>query len=121
MTVSAFDSPVLSPLVGDAEVAAHFSVEADIRAMLAFEGALARAEAAVGLVPADAAARIASVCEEFSPDVADLAAGAAKDGVVVPALVKLLRSEVGAPHDAHVHRGATSQDVIDTGLVLRLR
>src|SRR5713226_6660802 len=108
MTVSAFDSPILSPLLGDAEVAAHFSVEADIRAMLAFEGALARAEALVGLVPAEAAARIASVCEAFSPEIGDLAAGAVKDGVAVPALVKLLRNEVGAPHDAHVHRGATS-------------
>jgi 3-carboxy-cis,cis-muconate cycloisomerase len=121
MTVSAFDSPLLSPLVGDAEVAAHFSVEADSRAMLAFEGALARAEALAGLVPAEAAARIVSVCEKFSPDIADLAAGAAKDGVVVPALFKLLRGEVGAPHDAHIHRGATSQDVIDTSLVLRLK
>jgi 3-carboxy-cis,cis-muconate cycloisomerase len=121
MTVSVFDSPMLAPLAGDAEVAAHFSVEADVRGMLAFEGALARAEASVGLVPTDAAARIASACETFSPEVGDLAAGAAKDGVVVPALVKLLRAEVGAPHDAHVHRGATSQDLIDTSLVLRLK
>src|SRR5260370_15609551 len=121
MTVSAFDSPILSPLLGDAEVAACFSVEADIRAMLAFESALARAEASVGLVPSAAAAAIATACEEFSPAIADLAEGAAKDGVVVPVLVKLLRTKVGAPHDVHVHRGATSQDVIDTSLVLRLK
>ena len=121
MTVSAFDSPMLAPLVGDSEVAGLFSVQADIRVMLAFEGALARAEASVGLVPAEAAAHIASVCETFSPEIGDLAAGAAKDGVVVPALVKLLRAKVGAPHDVHVHRGATSQDVIDTSLVLRLK
>ena len=121
MSVSALDSPILSALLGDAEIAAYFSIEADIRAMLAFEGALARAQALVGLIPTDAAAHIAVVCDAFSPDVASLAKGAAQDGVVAPALVKLLRAKVGAPHDAHVHRGATSQDVIDTSLILRLK
>jgi 3-carboxy-cis,cis-muconate cycloisomerase len=121
MTVSALDSPILSPLLGDAEVAGYFSVEADIRAMLDFESALARAQGAVGLIPAEAAARIAAVCQTFSPDIAALAKGAAQDGVVAPALVKLLRAKVGAPHDAHVHRGATSQDVVDTSLILRLK
>jgi 3-carboxy-cis,cis-muconate cycloisomerase len=121
MTVSALDSPILSALLGDAEVAAQFSVEADLRAMLAFESALARAEASAGLVPEAAAARIAAVCDTFAPDVAGLAQGAARDGVVAPALVRQLRAAVGAPHDAHVHRGATSQDMIDTSLVMRLK
>ncbi len=121
MTVSAFDNPILSALLGDEEAASFFSVEADIRAMLAFEGALAKAQASVGLIPIEAAAHIAEVCETFSPDIAALAKGAAQDGVVAPALIKLLRAEVGAPHAAHVHRGATSQDVIDTSLILRLK
>jgi 3-carboxy-cis,cis-muconate cycloisomerase len=121
MTVSAFDSPALSALLGDEEAARHFSVEADIRAMLAFEGALAKAQAAVGLISVEAADRIASVCDVFAPEVAGLAAGAAQDGVVAPALVKLLRAEIGAPHAAEAHRGATSQDVIDTSLALRLK
>lgn len=121
MTVSPFDSPILSALLGDAEAARYFSIEEDIRAMLAFESALARAQAAIGLIPAEAAARIAAVCESFAPDVARLAAGAAQDGVVAPMLVKLLRAEVGEPQAVHVHRGATSQDVVDTSLVLRLK
>ena len=121
MTVSAFDSPILSALLGDDEVAGYFSVEADIKAMLAFEGALAKAQASVGLIPIEAAAHIAAVCDAFFPDVGDLAKGAAQDGVVAPALIKLLRAKVGAPHAAHVHRGATSQDVIDTSLILRLK
>jgi len=119
--ISAFDHPILSALVGDDEVAAAFSVEADVKAMLAFEAALAEAEASVGLVPAEAAQRIASVCGSFSPDLAALAKGTARDGVVAPELVKLLRAAVGEPHAAEVHRGATSQDVIDTSLVLRLK
>jgi 3-carboxy-cis,cis-muconate cycloisomerase len=121
MSVSPFDSPILSALLGDAEVAAHFSVEADIRAMLAFESALAHAQSTVGLIPAEAAARIAEVCVSWSPGIAALAKGAARDGVVAPELVKLLRAQVGAPHDKQVHRGATSQDVVDTSLVLRLK
>jgi 3-carboxy-cis,cis-muconate cycloisomerase len=121
MTVSPLDSPILSALLGDDEVAGYFSVEADIGAMLDFESALARAQGSAGVIPAAAAARIAAVCDEFSPDVASLADGAARDGVVAPALVKLLRAKVGAPHEAHVHRGATSQDVVDTSLVLRLK
>jgi 3-carboxy-cis,cis-muconate cycloisomerase len=119
--ISAFDHPILSALVGDEDVAAVFSVEADVKAMLAFEAALAEAEASVELVSAEAASRIASVCAHFSPDLAALAKGAARDGVVAPELVKLLRAAVGAPHASEVHRGATSQDVVDTSLVLRLK
>jgi 3-carboxy-cis,cis-muconate cycloisomerase len=121
MTVSAFDHPILSALVGDDEIAAAFSAEADIRAMLAFEAALAEAEATAGLISKDAAARIAATCADFSPDLAALAKGAAQDGVVAPALVKLLRQAAGEPHGRDVHRGATSQDVVDTSLVLRLK
>jgi len=121
MTISAFDHPILSSLLGDEEIAAAFSVDADIEAMLAFEAALARAEASAGLISAEAAARIADVCATLSPDIATLAKGTARDGVVAPALIKLLRAAVGENHAAEVHRGATSQDVIDTSLVLRLK
>ncbi len=121
MTISAFDHPLLGALLGDDEVAAMFGVDADLAAMLAFEAALAEAEAALGLVPAEAARRIAAVCAEFAPDRAGLAAGVARDGVVAPARVAQRRAAVGEPHARHVHRGATSQDVIDTSLTLRLK
>jgi 3-carboxy-cis,cis-muconate cycloisomerase len=45
----------------------------------------------------------------------------AKDGVIVPELVKQLRQSAGEPHARYVHLGATSQDVIDTSLMLRLK
>jgi 3-carboxy-cis,cis-muconate cycloisomerase len=53
---------------------------------------------------------------------AALGAGARRDGVVVvvPELVRQMRAAVGAPAAASLHFGATSQDVIDTALVLRL-
>ncbi|RWD72469.1 3-carboxy-cis,cis-muconate cycloisomerase [Mesorhizobium sp.] len=121
MTVSPFDHPLFSGLLGDEEAARHFSVEADIAAMLGFERALAEAEAGCGVIPRDAEAAILKTLAAFRPDTARLRAGVARDGVVVPELVRQIKATVGAPHDAYVHFGATSQDVIDTSLVLRLR
>lgn len=120
MTVSPFDHPYLSGLLGDEAVTALFSVAAELEAMLAFEVALAKAEAAAGAIPADAAAAIEVAAHRFSPDVASLRAATARDGVVVPDFVRQLRIAVGEPHGRHVHVGATSQDVIDSGLMLRL-
>jgi len=120
MTVSPFDHPYLSGLLGDEEVAALFSAAAEIEAMLAFEVALAKAEVAEGIIPAAAARAIESTARRFSPDIASLRKATARDGVVVPDLVRQLRAAVGEPHGRHVHFGATSQDVIDTGLMLRL-
>ena len=121
MTVSPFDHPLLSGLLGDEEAARHFSVEADVAAMLAFERALAEAEAECGAIPSAAEAAIVKALASFRPDTAKLRAGVAVDGVVVPELVRQIKAAVGAPHDAYVHFAATSQDVIDTSLVLRLR
>jgi 3-carboxy-cis,cis-muconate cycloisomerase len=121
MTFSALDHPILSALLGDAEVVQAFAFEADLAAMLAFEAALAESEAELDLIPPEAARRIAEACATFRPDLADLAAGAARDGVVAPALVAQLRNHVGEPHAARLHLGATSQDVVDSSLAMRLR
>ncbi|MBE7202732.1 MAG: 3-carboxy-cis,cis-muconate cycloisomerase [Parafilimonas terrae] len=112
---------LLGSLVGDAEIEDLFSDRADLQAQLRIEAALAEAEAEHGLVAADAAAAIAEACRTFQPDHDALAAAMAQDGVVVPGLVKQLRAAVGQPHGKAVHRGATSQDIIDTSLVLRLK
>lgn len=121
MTGSAFDSQVTGPLLSDPETGALFQDAAAIRAMLDVEGALALAEADVGLLPKAEAERIADCCRTvvIPPDA--LAAGTAKDGVPVPALVAELRKAVGPETAPHVHWGATSQDILDTGLVLRLK
>ena len=120
MTVSPFDHPYLSGLLGDEEVASFFSAAAELEAMLAFEVALAKAEALAGIIPVEAAHAIEIAAHRFSPDVASLRAATARDGVVVPDLVRQLRTAVGEPHARHVHFGATSQDVIDSGMMLRL-
>ncbi|MCZ8542825.1 3-carboxy-cis,cis-muconate cycloisomerase [Mesorhizobium qingshengii] len=121
MTVSPFDHPLLSALLGDEEASRHFSVEAEIEAALAFESALAEAQAENGIIAKDAAAAIVSGLSSFRPDTALLRAAVARDGVMVPELVRQIRMAVGALHGQKVHFGATSQDVIDTGLVLRLK
>ena len=121
MSVSVFDHPWLSALLGDDEIAQHFSIEAELRAMLEFEVALAMAEAELGIIPMEAAQAIATTALSFQPDLAALASGTARDGMVVPEWTAQLSRAVGSPHGVYVHFGSTSQDVLDTSLILRLR
>lgn len=121
MSVSPFDSALLGNLFSDPEIAALFDDRAQIASMLLFESALAAAEARAGVIPEHSAARIADVCHTFSPDPASLADGTASAGVPVPALVKALKAEIGGEDARYVHFGVTSQDVVDSALVLQLR
>src|SRR6202043_3364740 len=97
---------------------------AALQNMLDFEAALARAEAAVGVIPHSAAGPIAAACKAESFDLAVLADAATRSGNLAIPLVKMLTANV-AKSDAdaarYVHWGATSQDVIDTGAMLGLR
>lgn len=120
MSVSAFDHPLLSKLLGDDDVAAYFSFEAELFAAVAFESALAEACADARLIERGSADAIVAGLRSFQPDMERLATGTKRDGLMVPDLVAQMRSHVGAPHGHHLHYGATSQDVTDTGLVLRL-
>jgi len=89
--------------------------------MLRFETALAEAEAAAGLIPKTSAAAIAEAIGRFNIDPKVAEAGVARDGLIVPALISDLRESLDPDDRAHLHFGATSQDVIDTGLILRLK
>lgn len=117
-------SALLDPLLGAPAVSAIFADRARLQGMLDFEAALAAAEARVGVIPAAAAAAIASKCRAALFDAPALAAAAARAGNLAIPLVKQLTALVAAS-DAEaarfVHWGATSQDAIDTGLVLQLR
>lgn len=116
----AFDDPALSAWLGDDETAAALTFDADLAAMLRFEAALAEAEAAHGVVPRAAATSIARACDGFRPDMELLRRDTQRDGMVVPSLVRQLRRAVGDEHGRHLHFGATSQDVLDSSLMLRL-
>lgn len=101
-----------------------FSAEAFVRAMLDFERALARAQAEVGVIPQDAARAIARACTELSVDPETLAREGKRSGSLAVPLVKALTEHVArddARAAAFVHYGSTSQDVLDTALILCLK
>lgn len=120
MAATPFDHPLLSGLIGDEELSLQFVPEAEFEAMNHFEKALAHAEAEEGIIPAAAAEAIGLACAAFEPDIAAVREAAARDGVIVPEYVRQLRQRIGSAHAGHLHFGATSQDVIDTSLILRL-
>ena len=112
---------IFGPLLGDAETSAILGDQARARAMVAVEIALARVEGRLGVIDSTAAAAIEAALAGFAPDLDDLTRGTASAGVPVPALVAQLRRQVGGDAAAFVHWGATSQDILDTALVLQLR
>ena len=122
MPAAPADSALYGRLFGDAEAAQLFGDSAEIRAMLLVEGALARVQGALGLIPADAAAFIDRAAMEVQIDPAALAGETALNGVPVPGLLAAFRKAAGAPGPMqYLHWGATSQDIMDTALALRLR
>jgi 3-carboxy-cis,cis-muconate cycloisomerase len=99
------------------EMVAVFSGENQVRQMLAFEAALARAEARVGVIPTDAAEAIGAVRVQ-DLDLEALFRDAVPAGTLTIPLVRQLGQHVDAKY---VHWGATSQDAMDTALVLQTR
>ena len=100
-----------------------FSDTATLRHMLRFEAALAQATAGAGLIPRKHAPVIAQACDPALYDPAALAAAARRSATLTVPVVKALTAEVAkrsADAAAYVHWGATSQDVIDTAMVLQL-
>jgi len=92
-----------------------------LQAMLDFEAALARALARAGLASADDAEAIAAACRADAFDAGKLGREAAESGNPVVPLVAALVERVGGGAAAQVHRGATSQDVMDTAAMLVAR
>ncbi len=122
MPASPADSAIYRSLFGDGQAAALFTDSAEIRAMLLVEGALAGVQGTLGLIPAEAAAFIDRMSQEVQIDPAALGPETSRNGVPVPALLAAFRKTAGAPGlMQYLHWGATSQDIIDTALALRLR
>lgn len=122
MAGSVFDSQVYGGLFGCGEASRLFSDSAEVRAMLLVEGALAKAQGEAGVIPQESAAAIARAVVEIAVDPGVLKQPSAENGVPVPGLVAAFREEMKAPeHAQYVHWGATSQDIMDSALMLRLR
>ena len=100
-------------IFGDATLVKH---------ALAFEAALAEAEAAEGLLTVDEASRITIACAQLPLDTESLAAEVAHAGTLAIPLIHRLRSSLGDEAlAAKVHWGATSQDLADTALMLQVK
>ena len=111
-------------LLGEIDVATWFSDHTQLQMMLDVEAALADAEATAGVIPASCVAPIKSAARAELYDCSRIAAEAVDAGNVVIPVVRHLTERVGtidADAARYVHWGATSQDILDTGLVLQLR
>jgi 3-carboxy-cis,cis-muconate cycloisomerase len=110
---------LFSGLFARGPVAAAVADRAVVQAMVDVELALVRALVRAGLAPAGAAAGLDVVADAGSLDVAALGRSTGAKGTPVPELVGALRERLGDhPAAAVVHRGATSQDIVDTALML---
>ena len=118
------DGEIFRPIFVPDEFREAVSGKAWLQAMLDAEGALATAEAQVGLIPHEAAAAIVSCCEASRFDPEELGRDGRAAGNPVPPLVKALTaavSEVSEDAARYVHKGATSQDIVDTAAMLVAR
>ena len=121
MTADPFGAPSHGNLFSDPAFRDLLSDTRRVAAMVDVEAALARAQAACGIIPQASADAITAAAAALVPDAAALGAGTESAGVPVPALVAQLRKAVGGDAATHVHWGATSQDILDTALALVLR
>ncbi|KQX29298.1 3-carboxy-cis,cis-muconate cycloisomerase [Variovorax sp. Root434] len=115
---------IFEGFLSTSETLGAFSDRAFVDAMLRFEAALARAQAAEGLIPESAAHSIVSSCKVELFDVAKIVRESGRAGSVAIPLVKALREAVGlfnAEAAPFVHFGSTSQDVIDSAMALVTR
>ena len=121
MPVSVFDMQSLQHLWGTDELRTIFGEENRIQKWLDFEAALASAQAELGLIPAAAAKEIASKAKVEHIDIAAMSAEIRRiKHSLVPAL-KQLQAACSKENGEWVHYGATTQDVVDTGVALQLK
>jgi 3-carboxy-cis,cis-muconate cycloisomerase len=121
MTVSPLDSEVYGNLFGTPQMRALFSDATRFQRMLDVEAALARAQGRLGVIPPEAAQTIAAKANAGILDTERMRAKTEVVGLPVVPLVTALVEACGEEAGRYVHWGATTQDIIDTGLVLQMR
>lgn len=118
MTAHPGDTGLLAPGWAGSAAASATGDHAFLRALLDAEAALTRAQAATGIAPAEAATAVTAAAGAGAFDVRSLAERARTGGNPVIPLVADLTKAVGDTHGSYVHRGATSQDIMDTAMML---
>ena len=112
------DCELLGDLYGTAELREIFDTRALVQTWLDVERALAEAEAETGVIPTSAAARVAAEADASHYDVASLRAGIAASKHPLVPLIRALVERCGE-EGGWVHWGVTTQDIVDTALVLQ--
>jgi 3-carboxy-cis,cis-muconate cycloisomerase len=120
MPINPADSPILGTLYGSDAMRAVFDERAYFQRMLDVEAALARVQAQLGIIPADAAAAITRAARVDNLVTEELAASARNVGYPVVGLVAGLSRAAGEA-GRWTHWGATTQDIMDTATVLQIR
>lgn len=121
MTVSPADGPVFGAVYGTDAMRDAMGERAALQRMLDTEAALARAQARLGMIPAEAASAITGAARVEMLDMPALAAATRNTGFPVVGLVKQLTAAAGAEAGRWTHWGTTTQDIVDTALVLQMR
>jgi 3-carboxy-cis,cis-muconate cycloisomerase len=121
MPVNPADGAVLGALYGTDAMRAAMGEHAFLQRMLDVEAALARAQARLGIIPAEAAPAITAAADATRLDLPAMAAATRNTGYPVVGLVKQLSALAGPDAGRWTHWGATTQDIMDTAVVLQLR
>lgn len=120
MAFSPLDSRLLGPLFTTQAMRSVFSDRARLAAMLQAEAALARAQAGFGIVPA-ALGSVLSTLDLDSFDIQSLGQETAVAGVPTIPFIKAVQAQIPKELERSFHKGATTQDIVDTALVLQVR
>lgn len=120
MSSTVFDSALFRDMFGTAEMRGVFSDKALIERYIEVEVALARAQARCGVIPAEAAEQIAALSTYESLDLALMQHETEIVGYPILPLVEQLSKTCGEA-GRYVHWGATTQDIMDTAVVLQVR
>ena len=121
MSVHPAESEIWGSLYGTNEMREIFSDRAHLQCMLDVEAALARAQAILGLMPPQMAETITTAARVDNLCLERIAASTRTVGYPVVGLVKELGRAAGAEAARYIHLGATTQDILDTALVLQMR
>ncbi len=120
MSLSALDSVLTGPLFTTPEMSAAFGDDSLVAAMLEVETALARAQARFGIVPPGLATALALIAPS-DLDLVEIGRRTEAAGVPSIPFLKMLQTRLPPDYEPHIHKGATTQDLIDTARVLQMR
>lgn len=118
MVHNPYNKGLLTALLGEPEAEALFSTDRMLDNFNKFEIALTKALYQTGKITQPSHDKILSTISNFTPDIEDLIKTTQVDGIPVPGYVRQLKKEIGTPYSSDFHLGTTSQDLMDTSLVM---